>query len=215
MPYTLNPILYLIAPPAAALLFLLLYLISRLIRRRLFLENLSLVLFQIRVPQRPQKEIVASEGKTDFKQEIKLSEQLFSALSAFKYPFILEAAVHHIGEEIHFYLAVQKKFGDGAMQQIHGLWPEAQIEIGEDYNIFNHSGAEAGSYLLQKSSFALPLRTYEDIGDDTFKPILGALSKIKEIGEGAAIETDRPAQDRKGRCQTHAHVERVRHRDRL
>ena len=166
-----------------SLIGLAILLVSRLLRRRNFLQNLDSSLFLISVPQKPE-----TAEKPNFKSEINLSEQLFSALGSLKKPFTLETAVSYIGEEIRFYLAVPKKFSGAAVQQIHGLWPEAQIEESDDYNIFNEKGFHKAGYFLQKTNFSIPIRTYEDIGDDTFKAILSNLSKVKEIGEGAAIQ---------------------------
>jgi len=132
----------------------------------------------------------------DFLKEINLSSQLFGILAGLKSPFVLEAAVHHIGEEIHFYIAVPKASAEAVSRQIEGLWSDAKVEPANDYNIFNPSGINSGIYLKQKFSYALPLRTYVEANLDTFSPILNGMSKINEVGEGAAIQiVARPAYD--------------------
>jgi hypothetical protein len=100
----------------------------------------------------------------------------------------LEAAVHHVGEEIHFYAAVPKESMEFVSRQIEGLWKEAKVELIDDYNIFNPNGVNTGIYLKQKLPYALPIRTYSEANLDTFAPILSGLSKINEVGEGAAIQ---------------------------
>lgn len=130
----------------------------------------------------------AAEEKREMKDQIALSEQLFAALTAFKKPFALEVAVPHVGEEITFYIALPKDSMEAAMRQIQSLWGDAQVEAVDEYNIFTPEGETQGVYLAEKSNYAIPLRTYEEIGSDTFESILGGFSKLKEIGEGAALQ---------------------------
>lgn len=156
-------------------------------RRRLFLENLKLQLHLIRIPRTER------EGK-DLKAEINLSEQLFNALASLKRPFVFEAAVSHVGEDICFYVAVPRAHGGTTVRQIQGLFPDAQVEETEDYNIFNPQGVSRGAFVGQKDHYALPIRTYQDIGSETLAPILSGFSKINMVGEGVAMQVlARPA----------------------
>jgi hypothetical protein len=123
-----------------------------------------------------------------WKEEIKLSENFFEFLSKFKQPIILEAAVPQIGEEIHFYVAVDADAANLVRSQIQKIWPAVQINIADDYDVFNPQGFNEGAYLKLAHEFSLPLRTYEQSETDTFAPILAALAKLEEIGEGAAIQ---------------------------
>jgi hypothetical protein len=158
-------------------------------RKKRLSKSLGLKLLLVRLPQKT-KQKVSSESPSGpvWKDEINYSAQLFSILAGLKSPFALEAAVHHIGEEIHFYAAVPKDSIEFVSRQIEGLWHEAKVELTEDYNIFNANGVNAGVYLKQKFSYILPVRTYQEANLDTFAPILSGLSKINEIGEGAAIQ---------------------------
>ena len=162
---------------------LLIFLISKKIHRKYFLETLKLRLLSVKLPQR-----LETESKEEPLKEINLSAQLLSALGNLKIPFSLETAVHNIGEEIHFYVAVPVDSIQFTMRQIQGLWNDASIEETEDYNIFNHQGISQGIYLKQKESYVLPIRTYEEANLDTFLPIISNLSKIQEVGEGAALQ---------------------------
>lgn len=157
---------------------------SRNLRRRLFSRALGLRLLLVRLSPKPKKE----DTKIDFKDEINISAQLFGILAGLKSPFGFEAAVHHIGEEIHFYVAVPKESIPAVSRQIEGLWKDAQVEEIHDYNIFNVSGVSKGVFIQQKLSQFLPIRTYTEANIDTFAPILSGLSKLSEIGEGAAIQ---------------------------
>lgn len=150
--------------------------------RRHFSELLKLKLVSIRLAQKLEKE------RKDSLEEINLSSQLFSLLSNLKIPFSLETAVHNIGEDIHFYIAVPESSVDFTIRQIQGLWPDAQAQRAEDYTIFNSEGAVRAAYLQQKESYALPIRTYAEANLDTFLPILNNFSKLEIAGEGVAIQ---------------------------
>src|SRR3989344_2942061 len=163
----------------------------RFFAKRRFRASLKMVLLSIKI----HKEIVEGQQAKDFKQEINLTEQLLSGLASLKKPFVLELAVPHIGEEIRFYLSVPRLVKEVASKQVQGIWSNASVEeADDDYNIFNPSGATAGAYLKQGENYALPIRTYQEIGMDTFSAIVGSFSKMNEVGEGAALQiVARPA----------------------
>ncbi len=159
-----------------------LFWLFRRARRKHLRELLELKLFLIRLPRN-----VSREGK-DLKQEINLSEQLFGALTALKEPFVFEVAVPHVGDEIHFYAAVPERFAEVFARQVQSIWHDAQVDASPEYNAFNHSGESVAVWVRQKERFVLPVRTYAEIGTDTFAPILGGLTKISEVGEGGAFQ---------------------------
>jgi len=156
------------------------FLKKRLELRR-HLDVLGMKLYLVRLPRRDK------EGK-DLKQEIGLTEQLFAALSNFGKPFVFEIAVPYIGEEIHFFAGVHHLFSEALARQIQSIWPDADVRPSEDYNIFNYSGRTLGGRVVLSDKFVLPIRTYAEVGADTFLPIAGALGKISEIGEGGAVQ---------------------------
>jgi hypothetical protein len=159
-------------------------------------DSLRTSLFLIKIPRTaPDGNSGNSENK-DFKSELAHFEQLLGSFTALRKPFAFEVAVPHVGEEIHFYLAVPKLAGEIAMKQIQGLWNGASVEeVVDDYNIFNVNGSTAAAYVLEKENFALPVRTYAELGIDSFESVLGAFAKISEVGEGAAMQVvARPAQ---------------------
>lgn len=156
-----------------------------LVRRKLFV-SLGLALFLVKVPREVQP---SGSQEKDFKTEINRFEELLSGLSSLKKPFVFEAAVPHVGEEIHFYLAVPKRVSEVAVKQIQGLWNGASVEaVQDDFNIFNAHGATAAAYITEKENCALPIRTYPELGLDSFASIVGGFTKVSEVGEGAAIQ---------------------------
>ncbi|MBI5147639.1 MAG: TraM recognition domain-containing protein [Parcubacteria group bacterium] len=180
----MNGLIFVVASAVFALALTLAILAIYLRKKRSF-RSLNLRLLLITLPK-----ISEDEGKEpkDPKNEINLSEQLFSALTSINQPFVFEAAVHNVGELIHFYLAAPEKSLNFAMGQIQGLWPNAQVNRVDDFNIFNANGSSVGAYLTLKQNFALPIRTYQEANVDTFAPVISHLSQLKEIGEGAALQ---------------------------
>lgn len=147
-------------------------------------QAIDLHLLLVRFPRMAR----ADQGQKDFRDEINRSAQLYSTLLGLKVPFALEIAVHHIGEEIHFYVGVPKVSIDPVRRQIEGVFSDAQVEPTDDYTIFNSTGANAGAFIKQHYPYALPIRTYQEANVDTFSSLLGGFSKISEIAEGAALQ---------------------------
>ncbi len=166
-----------------------LFYFARQFKRYYLRQVLDLKLLLVRIAPRVKSED-PNEGRAapDFKDEINLSAQLFAILARRQGTFVVEAAVAHVGEEIHFYVAVPALSASAVSREIEGLFKGAKVEPASDYNIFNSEGISKAVFLKQKSLAALPIRTYRDVNVDTFAPILSGLSKIKEIGEGAAIQ---------------------------
>ncbi|MFW5853499.1 MAG: type IV secretory system conjugative DNA transfer family protein [Patescibacteria group bacterium] len=143
-----------------------------------------LSLLSVYMPQQS----TGDKQENNFLEEINRFEQLLSALSNIKEPIALETAVHNFGQEIYFYLAVPRLQVDFTIRQIQSLFPESQVDISGDYTIFADHGHQEAAYLEFEQPDILPLRTYKESEVDTFAPILGALSKLAETGEGLAIQ---------------------------
>ncbi len=160
------------------------------IRRHRIQEALSFSLLLVRVQKESGQQTKDTSGlPRDFKVEILRTEQLLGNLASLKKAFCFELAVPHVGEDILFYIAVPRKYVEVTTRQIQGIWNSASVSVvRDDYNVFSPNGAAAGAYITQKEHYALPVRTYQEIGIDTFSSIVGAFSKIHEIGEGAALQ---------------------------
>ena len=100
----------------------------------------------------------------------------------------LEIAVEDIGQDIKFYVAVPRSFSDTFTEQVHGIYVDAQIEQIKDYSIFRSGGTALGAYVSLKNDPILPFKTYQKLESNPLEGILTALSKIKEDGEGAAVQ---------------------------
>ncbi|MEK7151087.1 MAG: DUF87 domain-containing protein [Patescibacteria group bacterium] len=158
---------------------------------------LNMTLFLIRVPR--DLPTSGSGQQRSEKELISIGEQLLAGFSSihskgwnkFIYgePYVaLEMAVHHVGEETHFYIAVPRSNQDIIEKQIYGLYPTAEVSKSKDYNIFNPQGATAGAYLSYNNSPVLPIRTYQKMESDPIGSILTSMSKLQAEGEGAALQ---------------------------
>ena len=152
-------------------------------------DSLRASLFLVKIPKSGGDEKSGNAENKDFKLELAHFEQLLAGLSAIKKPFAFEIAVSQIGEEIHFYLSVPKLASEVAIKQIQGLWNGASVMLAEDdFTVFNAHGISVAAYVAQKENYVLPIKTYTELGIDSFESILGAFAKINEIGEGAALQ---------------------------
>lgn len=158
---------------------------------------LNMTLFLIRVPREPANS--QGGGQRPEKELLAIGEQLLASFSnihskgwnKFIYgePYVaLEMAVHHIGEETYFYIAVPKSNEDIIEKQIYGYYPTAEVNKTKDYNIFNPQGASAGAYLSYAADAILPIKTYAKLESDPMGGILTAMSKLQSEGEGASMQ---------------------------
>ncbi|OHA60141.1 MAG: hypothetical protein A2589_00475 [Candidatus Vogelbacteria bacterium RIFOXYD1_FULL_46_19] len=151
-------------------------------QRRGNFGSLNLKVLLVKIPERESKD------PKEFLHDIALSEQLFSSLSAIKEPIVFETAVHNTGGEIYFYLAVPADRVEFVSRQIQGLFPAAEVDSALDYTIFaTEHGIRAG-YLALEESPVVPIRTYLESEVDSFAPIVSTLSRLREEGDGAAIQ---------------------------
>jgi len=159
---------------------------------------LNMSLFLITLP-RESSSANSGQAQRSEKDLISVMEQLYSSFSnihakgwnKFIYgePYIaLEMAVHHVGEEIFFYMAVPKTYEQIFEKQVHGFFPTAEVEKVKDYNIFNSQGVSLGAYVKLSSNPILPFKTYQNLQADPLSEIATALSKLEKEGEGAAIQ---------------------------
>jgi len=152
------------------------------ILRRPHVGSLDYKLLSIKIP------LEEKEREHDLNKELAISEQLFNSLLSLGNPFVFEASVQHVGQEIHFYVSVPSSRSEFVARQIQGLFLRSQVNEVPDYTIFSSGGEAAAAYLTLRDSYILPLRTYTEVGVDTFSQVLSNLSKLNEVGEGASIQ---------------------------
>lgn len=158
-------------------------------------RSLDLTLLTFMLPRfAPQ-----GQNQQEDKKLIAVMEQLYASVATlttkgwnkflYGHPYVaLEMAVHHVGEQIHFYAAVPSKFADNFEKQVHGIFPSAQVVRSPDYTVFSPQGVSAGAYLTLTKEPILPFQTYTDLPADPLGPIAGALARLQHEGEGAALQ---------------------------
>lgn len=182
------------------------YLRIRLLYQGRLSRALNLELLSVRFPSIPQtQEQQQQQGVQHIREKIALMEQFYNHLGVLKDKwwksflygkpvFVLELTVPHIGEELHFYIAVPRRFVPGVEKIIQGIFPEAHIEPSRDYNIFNPEGAAVASSLVFKESKFYPIRTYQKLETDPMKAMTNVFTRLASEGEGAALQViARPA----------------------
>ncbi len=183
----MSPLLFSISLALSGALIIGAFWLIKIVRHRRLKKDLDAVLLRVRLPARDSRD--KTEEKRDPLAEITKSSQLFSVLARSQASFSLELAVHSVGEDINFYLAIPRKNTAFAIREIEGLWPGAQADLAsEDYTIFNPHGSVAMAALRLKQDYVLPIRTYADAQLDTFGLILSNFTKINAVGEGLAMQ---------------------------
>jgi len=160
---------------------------------RLF-RSLNMTLFEITLPHIYDGEI---QEKT-FKEMVSSMEQFYAgmlSISDAKEPalgknyFTIEIALSEDQKDVVFYAGIPSSKADLFEKQLHGLFQNARIrEVKDDYNIFNEDGASVGSIALASRNPIFPIKTYDDFDTDPLDIILNVFSRLKEKGEGAAIQ---------------------------
>ncbi len=168
----------------------------RVVRRYNLAQSWEIVLLKLRVP----KESTGVEKISDPREEAKIyagkAEQFFASIYA-----IYEKGLRRLilgqdyltleivasKNEINFYIGCPKSLVSLIQKQIHSFWPEAQLEIAKDYNIFCPSCSTASSYLTLAKKFIYPIKTYKQLDSEALSAITNTFSNLQE-NEGAAIQ---------------------------
>ncbi|MCX6731377.1 MAG: hypothetical protein NTX55_00045, partial [Candidatus Parcubacteria bacterium] len=149
-----------------------------------FQQSLYFILYEIALPHEKPK-----ENEKDFKNLIGVMDQFYKGLMAIESYFVLEIGLPVIGKEIVFYAAVERKQSHLFEKLAQGLFPQAQISVKtNDYNIFKPEGFSLGSLAELKKEEILPIRTYDKFESDPLQLIINTFSKLKDEGEGAALQ---------------------------
>lgn len=158
-------------------------------------RSLNMGLLEISLPVSSEKE----EKEGQHKEEIGKMEQVFSSLANFKesglnrlfYPkpyLVFEMTSTKESQEVSFFISAPRKYLEIVKKVIYGFYPDAQINETKDYNIFNESGATAGSFLTLEKNYALPITTYKELQADPIREIINTLTKLQENTEGASFQ---------------------------
>lgn len=156
-------------------------------------KSLHMTLFEITLPP-PTDEADKSKG---FKEFIGAMEQFYAGMHSISLGknnekenyFTLEVALGNEDDEVIIYAAVPNAHVSLFEKQILAFYHNAKVhETSDDYNIFNESGASVGAYATLAERGVMPIKTYDNIEHDPMNTILNVFSKLKTVGEGAAIQ---------------------------
>ncbi|MFA5432378.1 MAG: type IV secretory system conjugative DNA transfer family protein [Candidatus Paceibacterota bacterium] len=152
-------------------------------------ESLGFVLFSVRMTKESIEE-TQKAGKQD-KDWIRLMEDFYSSLTSFNKEGVfgvdpwIALEIGKVKEQIYFYVAAPKRFEGFVEKEIYSIYPNAQIEKSDDYNIFSPAESICCGYLKTTRPFYLPIKTYNSIETDPLSSITNILTKLEEHEEAA------------------------------
>lgn len=132
----------------------------------------------------------------DNEVKIDSAEQMFAGLHALKHDdFFSFLQLDEIicfeivagKEDIAFFVSCPKKIRDLVEKNIHAAYPEADIRLEDEPNIWTKEGKVAFTSLKLKEGDRYQITTYRDLPNDGLSAITSALSKMGD-GEGAIVQ---------------------------
>jgi hypothetical protein len=153
-------------------------------------KGVNMKLFEITLPEQ------GKDQAKGYKEFIAAMEQFYAGMlstggtdNPLRKYYTLEIAVGNKGAQIMFYAAVPNEKVDLFEKQILGFYQDAKIkEITDDYNVFSEGGEAAGSFAKLGEVEVFPIKMHDELEHDPMNAIINAFSKLKEEGEGAAIQ---------------------------
>jgi hypothetical protein len=146
-------------------------------------SSIDSVLLQVAVPK-----------NNDIK--IDAMEQLFAALYSikkggwkqkYKTQPVVSFEIVAKQEDIKFYVWTPTVFRDLLEKQINGAYPDAEIKVIPEYNIFSEEGKVAYKSLQLKKENFYPIKTFRELPTDPMASLTSALAKMGK-DEAAAIQ---------------------------
>lgn len=146
-------------------------------------RSIESTLLQVAVPRGNEIKIDAMEQLFASLYTIKKGgwKQKFSVQPTISFEIVAKQ------EDIKFYIWTPNKLKDLVEKQVHGAYPDAEIEEVPEYNIFTESGKVAHKSIQLKRSNFYPLKTFKELPTDPLAAITSALAKMGD-GEAAAIQ---------------------------
>jgi hypothetical protein len=146
-------------------------------------RSIESTLLQVAVPRGNEIKIDAMEQLFASLYTIKKGgwKQKFSVQPTISFEIVAKQ------EDIKFYIWTPNKLKDLVEKQVHGAYPDAEIEEVPEYNIFTEDGKVAHKSIQLKRSNFYPLKTFKELPTDPLAAITSALAKMGE-GEAAAVQ---------------------------
>ena len=157
--------------------------------REKFRLSMDMILLSVRIPSKTAEEIQQS-GRQE-KDWIRVMEDFYANLVSLA-PRVFWAPkpwvaleVAKVKGEICFYAAAPRRYISFLEKRINSIYPDAQIEKSNDFNIFGPKESVFCGFAKTIRPVFLPLKTYESIGTDPLSAITNTLTKLEENEEAA------------------------------
>jgi len=174
------------------LFIIIFFVLNSIFKKQRFNSSFSMKLLKIRVPK--FSKAGESEGNKevrlqDIQEKIAIAENLYSTLGGMKAQrgmksFLGERDDHFSFEIIlqngliYFYIGVSSDKINYFKERIHAVYPDAEIEPVDDYNIFTPRGYSIGASMTLKEHYIFPIKTYRKMEMDPFDSFINSLTKI-------------------------------------
>lgn len=178
----------------AFLFFLLLFFFTSIV-----FSYLMIILYRLGLREKTSLEMVTLEVRLPRDNEIKIdsAEQMFGSFASLKkaegiFSFlqlddILAFEIVSNKENIRFFVSTPNRIVDMVEKTIYGYYPNADVRLTEEPNIFTEEGKVAFATLVQSDKPFQPLKSYKELPTDSLSNITSALSKMGD-GESASIQ---------------------------
>lgn len=158
-------------------------------KRDNFRMSLDMVLLSVKISRKTVEEIQQS-GRQE-KDWIKVMEDFYANLVSIKRKHFWNPApwvtleIAKVRGDICFYVAVPKKYEGFIEKRINSIYPDAQVEKCDDFNIFGHKEKIYCGFIKTAKPVYLPIKTYNSIEVDPLSSITNTLTKLGEREEAA------------------------------
>jgi hypothetical protein len=146
-------------------------------------KSIDSVLLQVAVPKGNEVKIDAMDQFFSALYSVKKGgwQQKYKSQSAISFEIVARK------EDIRFYVWTPKIYQDLVEKQIHGAYPDADVQEVSEYNIFTEEGKVAYKSLQLKKDNFYPLKTFRELPTDPLSLLTSALAKMGD-GEAAAVQ---------------------------
>lgn len=177
------------------ILLLVRFVIYKLSTRHNYIEH---IVYKVRLPKdKPgdkEREVTAQQ----LHEDIAVAEAFFSTIGGLRaqrgFKAWLFGRQDHFSFEIiaankliSFYVTAPKHMSRYLEQQVEAYYPEAVLEVVEDYNIFHPYGTIAAGTIKTSRNYIFPIKTYKKVDTDPLNSILNVLTKL-DTDDGVAIQ---------------------------
>ncbi len=170
-------------------------------------KSLSSTLFEVRLPKTCEVDAQGMDqmlsGFLGISKSLRGWEKLFGAR------LYISLEIVGFPDSIRFYVNVPDKIATLVEKQINSTYPDAYVDRVEEYNIFAAGqSVEFCELLLDKDDY-IPIRTYEELPDDSVSTVTSAMSKLG-TGEAMAYQVVIVPSNGEWRSEGKKYVKKIR-----